>query len=333
MKVLSGPQLATAISSAQGLGFLGPGAKPVDMLSDLAEIQKLITSSVSPSLKEYRKTDPGALPIGVGFQTWTDDLKVAVKCVEEYRPCAAWLFAPRNGQTELEEWSIALRKARQGIQIWIQIGTVTEAIEAAKSPHKPDVLVVQGSDAGGHGRATDGSSLIILLPEIADVLEQNGTQIPLVAAGGIADGRGAGAAICLGAIGVVMGTRFLAATEARISKGYQDEVVRASNGALSTLRTQLYNHLRGTMNWPEDWSPRTIWNRSWIEHKEGRSFEELKAEHDDAVREGKGWGVEGRTATYAGTNVGLIKEVKDAREIVEEAREDAKRMLKGFEVS
>jgi nitronate monooxygenase len=124
---------------------------------------------------------------------------------------------------------------------------------------------------------------------------------------------------------VVMGTRFLAAREARIGKGYQDEVVRATDGARATVRTQLYNHLRGTFGWPDEFSPRTIVNKSWVEHDAGVGFEELKRRHDELLEEGgdKAWGPEGRTATYAGASVGLVRDVQGAGAIVETVRSDA----------
>jgi nitronate monooxygenase len=157
---------------------------------------------------------------------------------------------------------------------------------------------------------------------VADALASS--RIPLFAAGGIADGRGVAAALCLGASGAVMGTRFLAASEARIRRGYQDEIVRASDGAASTTRTHLYNHLRGTFGWPEEYTPRTIWNKSFVEQQQGKSFEELKKLHDEAAKDGdNGWGPEGRLATYAGASVGLIHGVKDAEDIVRETQNDA----------
>ena len=150
------------------------------------------------------------------------------------------------------------------------------------------------------------------------------SQIPLLAAGGIADGRGVAAALCLGASGAAMGSRFLASEEARISKGYQDEVVRATDGAAMTKRTLLYNHLRGTFGWPAGYSPRTIINKSLAEQPAGIPFDELKKRHDEAAKLGDaGWGPEGRLATYAGASVGLIPDVQSADSIVKNVREDA----------
>lgn len=349
MRVFAGPRLAVAVSAAGGLGFVGPTAKPNEMLGELEQASKLVQES--SLLRPYASapaaadgegsTPPPLLPVGVGFQTWNGDLQVAVSTILKYPPCAVWLFAPRNGQTELDEWSVAIKQACPHTRIWIQVGTLTEALEAAQSTRcPPDVLVIQGAEAGGHGRSKDGQGTIALLPEVSDALtcHQTGdkhggsrsSSIPLVAAGGIMDGRGVAAALTLGASGVVMGTRFLASTEATISKGYQDEVVRASDGGKTTVRTQLYNHLKGTYGWPEPWAPRTIINQSWIDHESGVEFDQLKVLHDQASREAgdAGWGPKGRLATYAGAAVGLVRQVDDAAVIVRESRDQAKEILK-----
>lgn len=322
MRVMAGPALAVAVSRAGGLGFLGPGAKTQDTADDLKKASSLIrgarassaTFSTIPTTESY-------LPIGVGFQLWADDIHVALAAIEKHKPCTAWLFAPRQGPKEFDNWSGRIRQASPETQIWLQIGTLKEAKQLLLNSEKPDGIVVQGTEAGGHGRAKDGMGLMTLLPEISDAM--TGSQIPLFAAGGIADGRGVAAALCLGASGVVMGTRFLAASEARISRGYQNEVVRASDGAASTTRTLLYNHLRGTFGWPEEYSPRTIINKSFVEEQEGRSFEDLKKLHDEAAKAGdSGWGPEGRLATYAGASIGLIHDVKDAEDIVRGVQAD-----------
>ncbi|KAL5604756.1 hypothetical protein BROUX41_001902 [Berkeleyomyces rouxiae] len=328
MRVMSGASLAVAISEARGLGFIGPGAKAGDIFHELEAAKTLLAAS--PALKQLEPSVP--LPIGVGFQTWNGDLDTAVSAVHKYMPCAAWLFAPRHGQKELDEWTDRIRRASEMTKIWVQVGSLCEALDAAQSVYAPDILVLQGTEAGGHGRAVDGMGLITLLPEIQDKLDQMGSTIPLLAGGGIADGRGVVAAFGLGAAGVVMGTRFLASTEARIAKGYQDEIIRANNGAVSTVRTHLYNHLRGTFGWPEQFSPRTVVNQTWVDHKEGVAFEELQKRHNEAVALGDGgWGPDGRLATYAGANIGLIHSVGDAASIVQKTRDEAVGIIKSLQ--
>ncbi|KHN95256.1 2-nitropropane dioxygenase precursor [Metarhizium album ARSEF 1941] len=321
MRVMTGPSLAVAVSSAGGLGFLGPTLKPEDVFGDLDQAAELIGSS---SIRGA--AGPSLLPVGVGFQTWNGNLEVAVSAVTKHRPCAVWLFAPRHGQGEFDEWTTAIKRASPDTRVWLQIGSLGEAVDAAGSATPPDVLVLQGAEAGGHGRHKDAQGTIALVPEVSDALRDS--TIPLVAAGGIVDGRGAAAALALGAAGVAMGTRFLASKEARISKGYQDEVVRASDGARNTVRTQLYNHLRGTFGWPEQFSPRTIINKSWTDHESGVPFDRLKELHDESAKTGDaGWGPQGRLATYAGAAVGLVRHVQDAAVIVRETRDQARAIL------
>ncbi|KAF2136160.1 uncharacterized protein K452DRAFT_238026 [Aplosporella prunicola CBS 121167] len=320
MRIMAGPELALAVSSSGGLGFIGPGAKPQDIHSILERTRELLTS---PALPRLRASDSKTLPIGVGFQIWDGDSKIAAAAVKDHRPCAAWLFAPREGQQEIDEWMQQIRNASPGTQIWIQVGTLAEAIDASKSKAAPDVLVIQGAEAGGHGRASDGLGINVLFPEVADALK--GSNITLAAAGGIVDGRGVASVLGLGAAAAVMGTRFLASSEAEISKGYQNEILRASDGAKSTTRTMLYNHLRGTMGWPEQFSPRTLINKSFVDHQAGVPFEELKRLHDEAQKSGdSGWGPDGRLATYVGAGVGLVKNVDGAGNIVREVQEEAK---------
>lgn len=318
MRVLSGPALAVEISKAGGIGFIGPGAKPQDLEGHLSEASSLISKN-----SHLSKHHADHIPIGVGVQTWAGDLKVATQILQNQRPAAVWLFAPRHGQPELDDWTQGVRSASPGTQVWIQVASVADARAAASSAHAPDVLVIQGTDAGGHS-LTQGAGIIALLPEVVDALQQlsdAAASIPLIAAGGIADGRGAAAALTLGAAGVAMGTRFLAAQEAVINPGYQRHVVEAQDGGQTTVRTQLYNHLRGTTDWPTAFDARGLRNQSWDDHQAGLPFAENKQRHDEAMKLGeRGWGADGRIATYAGTNVGLIREVKPAGIIVDEVR-------------
>ena len=225
MRIISGPLLALNVSRASGLGFLGAGTDLSDFEQNLTECIFAFQTFPIPN------SVPGTVPIGVGFICWGASLPVALSVISkaEMKPAAVWLFAPQNLKDFLE-WTNGIREASDGkTRIWIQVGTVAMAVEVARSC-KPDVLVVQGSDAGGHG-LVKSSSIITLLPECVDTLEEEGFgHIPLLAAGGIVDGRGLAAAITLGASGVCMGTRFLASPEAIISKEYQDAVISTKDG-------------------------------------------------------------------------------------------------------
>jgi len=245
----------------------------------------------------------------------------------ELKPAAAWLFAPKATE-DLVPWTNGIRQASDGItKIWIQVGTVRSAVEVARLC-KPDVLVIQGSDAGGHGLA-QSCSIISLLPECADALEKEGFgNIPLIATGGIVDGRGVAAALVLGASGVCMGTRFLASPEAAISEGYRDAVIKASDGGFSTARTSVYDRLRGTTGWPETYNARGVLNQTFWDSEKGVSEEENKRMYEEAVKLGDaGWGDHGRMTTYAGTGIGLIKMVIHAGEIVREVSRESRELL------
>ena len=245
----------------------------------------------------------------------------------ELKPAAAWIFAPQETR-DLVGWTEGIRQASHyKTKIWIQVGTVSSALEVARSC-KPDVLVIQGSDAGGHS-LVQSSSIISLLPECADTLEKEGFgDIPLIATGGIMDGRGVAAALVLGASGICMGTRFLASLEAVVSEGYRNAVIEAQDGGVSTARTNLYDQLRGTTGWPKIYQGRGVLNQSFWDHEKGMGNEENKKLYEEAIKLGDaGWGDQGRMTTYAGTGVGLIRKVMTAGEIVQEVSRDSKECL------
>jgi nitronate monooxygenase len=166
------------------------------------------------------------------------------------------------------------------------------------------------------------------LPEVSDAFAKAGIEIPLIAAGGIGDGRGAAAALTLGASGVALGTRFLAAEEATIAKGYQNEVLRVSDGGVSTVKTKLYDIVRGTIDWPPAYDGRGVANRSYLDDLHGMSVKENQELYKEAIKLGDdGWGPEGRMTTYAGTSVGLIDKVLSAEEIVKDVQKEALKVL------
>lgn len=243
---------------------------------------------------------------------------------------------------QLREFADGIRDATRGLsKVWVQICSVAEAMEVTDpgSGVWPDVLVVQGGDAGGHGMKGGGAGVISLLPEVRDGLVAAGRktkdddderEIPLVAAGGIVDGRGVAASLALGAVGVVMGTRFLACKETNIAAGYQREILRASDGGVSTVRTTVYDKVRGIYGWPGNYDGRGVINRSYVDEVlEGKVGEEenRRLYLEEMGKGDEGWGPDGRLTTYAGTGVGLVKEVMSAREIVESVTKETKEIL------
>ena len=328
MRLIALSKLASEITKARGLGFIGAGSDCSTLEDEIVKTKDLLQNV--PDLQ----TPTDVLPVGIGFLLWAGEqlLKDALPLLEKYKPAAVWLFAPDQPE-RMAKWTQETRRVTSGAsKIWIQVGTVADAEEAVKAC-QPDVLVVQGTDAGGHG-LEKCAGLVPLLPEVDDAVsalcDKQGISKPtLVAAGGIMDGRGVAAAISLGASGAVLGTRYLASPESNIAKGYRDAVLRASDGGINTARGKLYDSLRGTTDWPANYGGRSVLNESWRDAAKGMSFEENKRLYDDALKTGdEGWGEKARLTTYAGSGVGLVKSVKPAAEITEEVREDAKRILK-----
>lgn len=290
-------------------------------------------------LPDTLRTRNGTLPLGIGFINWGADLKAAIPIIAQHRPAAVWFFAP-SSTASLVQWTEASRTASPATKIWVQVGSVSDAIDVAKNI-QPDVLVVQGTDAGGHG-LVKGASIVTLLPEVHDAIaayykqHHTTTQNPLkqpilLAAGGISDPRTFTAALALGASGCVLGTRLLATPEAAISAGYRAAVLRTTDGGQSTVRTKVYDALRGT-NWAETHNARGIITQSYVDAVEGgMNHEENTRLYREEMRKGdEGWREHGgRMTAYAGSGVGLVKEVRPAGEVVREVREGVVGVLEG----
>ena len=195
---------------------------------------------------------------------------------------------------------------------------MTEAVQSL-SLANPDVFVIQGNDAGGHGQR-QSASIVSLVPEVLDTLQDAGrSDIPVLAAGGIVESRGFAAALALGASGAVMGTRFLVADESGVVQGWKRDIIRTRAGGVSTLRSTLCDRLKGTRNWPSQYDGRAIKNRGHTDEEAGMSEEQNVQLYNEELKQGDdAWGPHGRMVAYAGTGVGLINKVEPAERIVNE---------------
>ncbi|EAS28742.3 oxidoreductase [Coccidioides immitis RS] len=324
------PPLAVAVSRAGGFGFLAAGFDTADLETSFENTAKLVREHQADN-PNFTGADKDILPVGVGFLNWGADINHAIPLIGKYLPAAVWLFGAARPSGEIYgQWAQRVRSVTGGrTKIWVQVGNVTDALGTAHTV-KPDVLVIQGSDAGGHG-LKQCASIISLLPEVKDALVADGLgDIPLIAAGGIVDGRGMAAALCLGADGVTMGTRFLACEEANIAMGYRNEVLRVRDGGLVTGRTTVYDRVRGYNEWPEEYDGRGILNQSFYDAEKGMSDEENQRLYALETKKGdEGWGPNGRMTTYAGTGVGLVKQVASAKEIIDGVLDQSAMVLSG----
>ncbi|KAH6671827.1 hypothetical protein B0J14DRAFT_594481 [Halenospora varia] len=322
MAGFAGPSLAVAVSKAGGVGFIGAlPAKDTSLLDSQLTTAKSSLASTSPDLKT---SDPELLPIGVGFLLFASKLDDVVEVVRKHKPAVVWLACPKVIE-DFEAWTKGLRGASEKSKIWIQVASVSVALQVAKSC-SPDILIMQGSDAGGHGPCP-GAGIVSLVPETRDVLDEAGFEkIGICAAGGIVDGRGVAAALACGADGAVMGTRFLASREVVVpAEDYRTAVLSAKDGGVSTARGTVFDELAGKSFWPSQYDGRAVAGASYKDSVEGVEIEEIRKRYSEAVKEShKGFGGEGRAAVWAGSGIGLVNEVKGADEIVKEVRDAAR---------
>ena len=194
--------------------------------------------------------------------------------------------------------------------------SVNQARQASKAG--ADVIVAQGAEAGGHGMS---APLFSLLPQVVDACPDT----PIVAAGGVADGRGLAAALMLGAEGVLIGTRFYASLEAEGAAEAKQRIVAAGDG--DSVRSVVFDIARGK-SWPEGYTGRCLRNpflQRWL----GRE-DEMTAAGDEvareyaAARERRDFDT---AAVIAGEASGLIHDVPPAGEIVGRVMAEAERLL------
>lgn len=328
----AGGALAAAVTKAGGLGYIGA-------VFDMGELEREL-SLAQESLKDHNKNNneetsssTTTLPIGVGLLPFIAKLESALPVLEKFQPAVIWLFAARE-LDDYADWTKRLRAVLPHSSVWIQVGSASAALRVAKAQSddkeatQPDALVVQGSDAGGHGFER-GASIVALVPETLDLLRSHNLgDIPVLAAGGIADARGAAAAFALGASGVVLGTRFLAARETIVPhRAYRDAVLAARDGGQNTVRSKLFDNVRGPNIWPDPYDGRSLVTASYTDFvQNGVAIEVVRERHNEAAkREDAGFGdgesSSGRRANvWAGAGVGLVNKLEDAADIVTEVR-------------
>jgi nitronate monooxygenase len=280
MGAVAGGRLAAAVTAAGGLGLIGPGYQGAQWIE-----------------REFGIA--GDVRVGVGFITWhLERDPSALDAALAQRPSVVMLSFGHPG-VFLE------RIRRAGAKVIVQVQTLRDAREAATLG--ADAIVAQGTEAGGHGSAR---ALFSLLPAVVDAVDP----IPVVAAGGIGDGRGLAAALSLGASGILVGTRFYAAEE---SLGHPDAKARiAAASGDDTVRTTVFDLVRA-IDWPAPFTGRALQNtftRTW--HGRERELVEQSTERERYAAASRA--DEYDTAVlWAGEGVDLIDKVEPAARIIE----------------
>jgi nitronate monooxygenase len=294
MDLIADANLTAAVSAAGGLGILGAGYGEPQWLA--AQLDLLETSRQR---------------FGVGFITWS--LAKQPQLLElalERRPAAVMLsFGDPSDFID--------RIKSAGAMAICQVQSLASAKEALAAG--ADMLVAQGTEAGGHGGSR---GLVTLVPEIVDA---TGGATPVVAAGGIADGRGLAAALMLGACGVLVGTRFYATEEAAGARAAKERICAATGD--DTARSIVFDISRQRV-WPAPFTGRCIRNahaRRWL----GREVELLQRVDEVAVtyaaaRDAGDFDV---AAVIAGEASGLVTSVSSAATVVKRIAAEAEALL------
>ncbi|HUZ37025.1 MAG TPA: nitronate monooxygenase [Streptosporangiaceae bacterium] len=278
----AGGELAAAVSNGGGLGLLGGGSGDLGWLARELPIV----------------ADGTGKPWGVGFLSWAVDVGT-VEWALEHDPRAVMLSFgdPRP-------FAGPIRQA--GAALIIQVTDLEEARQAVDLG--ADVIVAQGTEAGGHG-ARRGRSTLPFVPVVVDLAAPT----PVLAAGGIADGRGVAAALALGAAGALIGTRFQATAEALVDPSISKAIVEGH--AEDTERSTLLDIARGS-RWPSRYTGRTL-GHPFLDQWRGRE-DELAADADAkrAYHDGVARGDLPPLPVWAGEAIDLINDLPPAADLV-----------------
>ncbi|KAI8626064.1 FMN-dependent 2-nitropropane dioxygenase [Xylariaceae sp. FL1651] len=346
MDFVTNAKLVSEVVKAEGFGFIQGGRtfKPDSPVLRSLDEQLALAKSLLQQQQNQAQKSAGAqpadsqtdtLPIGVGFVLYSACAAshfgaTTVPILARYRPAAVWLFAPDPEMPDtLRRVIEALRAAAASLsagwspRIVVQVGTVAAAREAAALG--ADVVVAQGVDAGGHQFAR-GAGIVSLVPEVRDMLRNEfpGKEVAVWAAGGIADGRGVAAALALGAEAAVLGTRYMVATESDAQDFKRKVILTTSDGGVSTVKSQLHDHVQGNREWPSLYDGRAVVHPSYHDHQAGVGIGENEARFKAA----KAGGDTSRMVTWSGTGVGLVNDELPAAEITKKVREEAVEVIK-----
>ncbi|WP_432792035.1 enoyl-[acyl-carrier-protein] reductase FabK [Peptacetobacter hiranonis] len=281
--------LAAAVSNAGGFGIIGTGSATADI------VKKEIDNC-------RRLTDK---PFGVNVMLMSPNADEVIDLIIEEKPAGI-----TTGAGNPAKYMDRLKEA--GIKVIPVVPTVALAQRMEKLG--ADAVIAEGTEAGGHiGELTT----MVLVPQVAEALN-----IPVIAAGGVADGRGMAASFALGAEGVQIGTRFICSEECNIHQNYKDAVLKAKDrDAVVTGR-------------PTGHPVRTLKNKlakKFLKmEKEGASPEELEKLGAGALRLAVVEGDKDGGSFMAGQSAAMVREIKPCKEIVEEISKQALDIMPGI---
>ncbi len=280
-------ELAAAVSNGGGLGIIAAGNAPGDYVKEQVRIAKSLTSK----------------PIGVNIMLLSPYADDVAKIVIEEKVEVVTTGAG-NPSKYIKEWKSS------GIKVIPVVASV--AMAKLMTRLGADALIAEGGESGGHvGELTT----IVLVPQICDA-----TSLPVIAAGGIADGRGAAAAFVLGARGIQMGTRFLSAFECNVHPAYKEKILKATDLCTAVTGKRLGHPVR---------SLRTQFSRDYSKAEYGgMPDEELEALGTGALRLAAKEGDGEKGCFLAGQIAAIVKKEQPAADIIKEVMEEAEPILR-----
>ena len=283
--------LAAAVSNAGGLGIIGAASAPPEVVREqILQVKKL--------------TDR---PFGVNIMLLSPNApEVAKIVIEEKVPVVT--TGPGSPAKYMADWKAA----------GIVVIPVVASVAMAKIMERTgaDAVVAEGMESGGH---IGSQTTMTLVPQVVDAV-----QIPVIAAGGIADGRGMAATMMLGAEGIQMGTRFVVADESIVHENYKKRVLAAKDIDSEVTGTSTGHPIRVLRN---------QMSREYLKlEKQGAGFEELEQLTLGSLRKAVVDGDVVHGSLMAGQSAGLVKKEQTCREIIEEIMKEADTLLQGTAV-
>ena len=278
--------LAAAVSAAGGLGLIGGANAPAEVIRNYIREVKAVTDK----------------PFGVNVMLMSPYADEVAKVIVEEGVKVVTTGAG-NPEKYMEMWKAA------GIKVIPVVASV--ALAKRMERYGADAVVAEGTESGGHiGEATT----MTLVPQVVDAVS-----IPVIAAGGIGDGRGIAAAFMLGGEAVQMGTRFLVAKECTVHQNYKDRVLKAKD-IDSTVTGRTHGHpvrcLRNQMT------------REYVKlENEGKSFEELEYLTLGTLRKAVQEGDVTNGTVMAGQIAGMVSKEQTCKEMIDEMMAQAETLL------
>lgn len=281
-------KLAAAVSEGGGLGIIAAGNAPAEALREQIRIAKSLTKK----------------PFGVNIMLMSPFVEEVAQLVAEEQVAVVTTGAG-NPSKYMALWKAA------GIKVIPVVASV--AMAKLMTRLGASALIAEGGESGGHvGELTT----MVLVPQVCDA-----TTLPVLAAGGIADGRGVAAAFMLGACGVQMGTRFLSAEECTIHPTYKERILKANDLCTMVTGKRLGHPVR---------SLRTNFARNYAKAEYGGLDDEaLEALGSGALRKAVVDGDLEHGCFLSGQIAAMVHTVQPAAEIVREVIEGAEPVLKG----